>query len=262
MSPVVKQVRELPGEPEDQGERRIEIILVRALPQAEKPDSGLPVRAVAGRSSLTIDSIDGSRLTARILDDVPAQGDRIVLGGRPRGASAAVVTVSDRSSRGEREDHSWPALRATLWLEGYDIGPSSYRLVPDEVDRIAAALRELVEGGARLVLTTGGTGAAPRDVTPEATRLVVGKELPGFGEAMRMRSFEKNPLAIGSRALAGIAGATLIVNLPGNPRGALECFDIVRPCLAHTLGLIAAEVRDCGEAAGAAAAARGGDGPS
>jgi molybdenum cofactor synthesis domain-containing protein len=245
MSSVVKEVKVVAAVGTRDGETRIEIRLMRAIPKPDLPEGGTPFRAVAGKSCLTVDRIDGSHLGGSAFYDLPEQGDRLVTGRKPRAISAAVVTISDRSSRGEREDLTWPALRATLWLEGYDIGPSSYRLVPDERGAIAAALRELIAEGTRLILTTGGTGVSPRDVTPEATREVIEKELPGFGEVMRMESLKKTPLAIGSRAVSGVTGMTLIINLPGSPKGALECFEIVKACAAHSLGLIAAEVKDC-----------------
>ncbi len=155
----------------------------------------------------------------------------------------AILTISDKGSRGEREDKSSEAIRKVL--EKIDTEVTAYEIVPDEKDLISKKLISLSQT-TDLVLTTGGTGVAPRDVTPEATRAVIDKELPGFGEAMRMESFKITPFAIGSRAIAGIRGATLIVNLPGSPKAVSECLEIVLKTIPHTVNLIKGKVEECG----------------
>ena len=156
---------------------------------------------------------------------------------------AAVVTVSDRGSRGEREDESGPAVKEFLKRAGFQVGRLD--LVPDEREAIAGKLRELCRGGFDLVVTTGGTGLSPRDVTPEATLDVIEREVPGMAEAMRRFSLEKTPHAMISRAVCGQCGRTLVVNLPGSPKGARECLEVIMPALPHALEVAAGEVGEC-----------------
>jgi molybdopterin adenylyltransferase len=147
---------------------------------------------------------------------------------------AAVLTVSDRVSRGEAADVSGDTLAELLEADGYHV---ARRVVPDEADEIAVAISELA-GDAALVLTTGGTGVAPRDVTPEATRSVLEREVPGVAEALRANSIAKTPHGLLSRGVAGIRGATLVVNLPGSTGSCRDGYSILRPALGHALSLL------------------------
>jgi len=147
---------------------------------------------------------------------------------------AAVLTVSDRVSRGEAADGSGDTLAELLEADGYDV---VRRVVPDEADEIAAAIAALACDAA-LVLTTGGTGVAPRDVTPEATRTAIDREVPGIAEALRASSVAKTPHGLLSRGVAGIRGATLVVNLPGSTGGCRDGYAVLQPALGHALSLL------------------------
>jgi molybdopterin adenylyltransferase len=153
-------------------------------------------------------------------------------------ARIGVVTVSDRASRGEYEDRGGPAIGA--YLDGVLTSPwiPIVRVIPDERPTIEETLKQLCEEGCCLIVTTGGTGPALRDVTPEATEAVCEKLMPGFGELMRKVSLEKVPTAILSRQTAGIRGRTLIINLPGQPRAIAECLDAVFPAIPYCIDLL------------------------
>jgi len=156
----------------------------------------------------------------------------------------AILTLSDKGVRGEREDLSGPALRD--WLAGQGLAVKCMALCPDEEEQIAATLlRWIAQLQPDLILTTGGTGVSPRDVTPEATRRVIDRELPGFAERMRQESMKKTPHAIISRAIAGIKGQTLIVNLPGSPKGAVENLAAIWPAIPHAIDKIKGDPADC-----------------
>jgi molybdenum cofactor synthesis domain-containing protein len=148
-----------------------------------------------------------------------------------------VLTVSDRVSRGDAEDRSGDLLAGLLADDGYEV---ERRVVPDELEQISAALRELA-GSARVVLSTGGTGLAPRDVTPEATREVLDREAPGIAQALRADSIAKTPHGLLTRGVAGVAGSALIVNLPGSTGGCRDGYAVLRPALEHALHLLADE---------------------
>jgi molybdopterin adenylyltransferase len=150
---------------------------------------------------------------------------------------AVVVTISDSASQGLREDKSGPAVVERLRQAGFEV--TLRDAIPDDREQIATVLRELAGAGRRLaIFTTGGTGITPRDITPEATRDVIEREVPGFGELMRTRGRESTPFAVLSRAIAGTRGGVLIINLPGSPRGAVESLDAILELVPHVLDLI------------------------
>ncbi|MGA2771342.1 MAG: MogA/MoaB family molybdenum cofactor biosynthesis protein [Bryobacteraceae bacterium] len=151
--------------------------------------------------------------------------------------SAAVLTISDSVSAGARADRSGPAVRERLEQLGWSV--SVMEAIPDEISEISARLATLADGGqVSAIFTTGGTGVAPRDVTPEATRAVIDREIPGLGELMRACGRQATPLAVLSRSVAGTRGRVLIVNLPGSPKGAVESLDAIVELVPHVLELL------------------------
>lgn len=158
--------------------------------------------------------------------------------------TVGIITVSDRSSQGKREDLSGPEIGKWAEKNGYKIGESS--IVPDEIDDIKNKIIEYADRQIDLILTTGGTGFAARDVTPEATLAVIQKQAPGFGEAMRRKSLEITPHAMLSRAVAGIRGKSLIINLPGSPKAVRENLAVIEKAVPHAVDLLKGQVSDCG----------------
>lgn len=161
--------------------------------------------------------------------------------------TVALITTSDKGARGERQDTSGDRLRHRLEAAGYEV--AFREIVPDDAAEISSALRRYAdEKKVALIITTGGTGVSPRDVTPDATLAVVERTVPGMAEAMRAASLQKTPHAMISRAVVGIRGTTLIVNLPGSPRGAEENLQVLLPALPHALDKIQGDPADCAPA--------------
>lgn len=150
--------------------------------------------------------------------------------------TASIITVSDRASRGEYQDKSGPAVGKLLEEAGYHL--KNHIIIPDEKNEIKKALFSACEQGDHLIITTGGTGFAPRDVTPEATKEVIEREAPGIAEYMRQKSMEITPRGMLSRGVAGIRGKSLIINLPGSPKAAQENLGFILPHLAHGLDML------------------------
>ena len=161
---------------------------------------------------------------------------------------AGVITVSTRGASGERPDESGPAMKDALVAAGHAV--VSTQLVPDDVAKVANAILDAVRAGANVVLTSGGTGLSPNDVTPEATRRVIDREVPGIAEALRARSLAKTPHGMLSRGVAGAVGTTLVVNLPGSPRAVRESLETLIPVLPHAIELLAGETGETGHATG------------
>jgi len=157
--------------------------------------------------------------------------------------NVGILTVSDQGWQGQRNDRSGPVIRDSL--SSLDCRVVKYEIIPDEVDVIADRLRAWTdEGNVDIVLTTGGTGLAQRDVTPEATLSVVDKVAPGFTEAMRAETAKMTPMAMLSRATAGVRGRCLIINLPGNPKAVRECLGVILPVIPHAIEIIKGEVTE------------------
>ena len=156
--------------------------------------------------------------------------------------NAVVLTISDSRSAGQKPDESGPA--AVEMLQSLGMTCLHHAIIPDEQPRIAAALRTW-SGRADVVVTTGGTGIGPRDVTPEAVAEVIDRDLPGFGEIMRVATFDRTPLSIISRGGAGVSGRTLIVYLPGSPKAVRECLSLIGPAIKHVLKVLSEPGADC-----------------
>jgi molybdenum cofactor synthesis domain-containing protein len=158
---------------------------------------------------------------------------------------ALVLTISDTASAGKRDDLSGPEARRILTEAGFEV--ADIEILPDERFEIEARLRKASEQGFRLVVTSGGTGLSPRDVTPEATLAVIDRNVPGIAEMMRLESLKVTPRAALSRAVSGIRQATLIINLPGSVKGVRECLTAVRPILSHAVDVLNHGSLNCGE---------------
>ena len=157
--------------------------------------------------------------------------------------TVGIVTVSDKGFRGERQDESGAVIRDLLSRAGAQV--IRYEIVPDEREAISAKLTEWTDAAIDLILTSGGTGLSPRDVTPEATLAVLERLAPGFSEAMRLESLKKTPMGMLSRGVSGTRGKTLIINLPGSPRAACECLEAILPALPHAIEMLRGEAAEC-----------------
>lgn len=154
-----------------------------------------------------------------------------------------IITASDKGSKGQREDTTRLGIKELIQrIDGEIV---DYKLIPDDKDLIKNALISMCDCGIDLILTNGGTGLSPRDNTPDATIEVIEKEIPGFAEAMRMKSLEKTPHALLSRAVCGVKGKSIIVNLPGSPKGAKENLEVILPAIPHGLEVLKGVSGDC-----------------
>ncbi len=157
--------------------------------------------------------------------------------------NVGILTISDKGAKGQRYDKSGKIIKDTLSLADGNV--VKYEIVPDETEIISRKLMEWAdEGSVDIIVTTGGTGLSPRDVTPEATLSVTDKVVPGLAEAMRVRTFSKTPMAMLSRATAGVRGRCLIINLPGSPRAVEECLEVILPVIPHAVEIIKGDVTE------------------
>ena len=157
--------------------------------------------------------------------------------------TATVIVLSDKGSRGEREDTSGPAVRKLL-EEGFDV--KDIIIIPDDIETIIQTIADQIDNlGIDLIVTSGGTGLSKRDVTPEATRALIDRELPGFSEIMRSESYKITPHGIISRGICGTRKESLIINLPGSPKAAVECLSFVLGAIPHTLSKLKGDAADC-----------------
>ena len=158
--------------------------------------------------------------------------------------TVGILTVSDKGSTGERQDESGPVIKGLLLVVGAQI--ARYDIVPDEKETISSKLIEWADtAGIDLILTNGGTGLSPRDITPEATLAVIDRFAPGFSEAMRLESLKKTPMGMLSRGVSGIRRRTLIINLPGSPKAVSECLEVMIPALPHAVETLRGEASEC-----------------
>lgn len=202
----------------------------------EPPESGRPY--IVSREGRFGRVIKGGRVKSGDLVSILEEGTP-----EPGSPRLVCITLSDKGARGEREDISGRFLTWYATRLGAEILFST--IIPDEKGQIKKALLKGIEEKADLILTTGGTGLAPRDVTPDATLEVIDREVPGFAEAMRLESLKKTPHAMVSRAVSGIAGRTLIINLPGSPKAVAECMEVIFPALKHAIEKLRGDPTEC-----------------
>lgn len=157
--------------------------------------------------------------------------------------SVAIITISDKGSRGERNDTSGPEIEKALDKKIYSV--KDIVIIPDEKKLIVKELKKFINKHYDLIFTTGGTGLGPRDVTPEATFEVIEKPLPGFSEAMRIQNLKSTPFSIISRGICGISKRTLIINLPGSPKAVKECIEVILPAIPHAVRSLKGKIAEC-----------------
>ncbi len=224
-----------PGTILEIGGAQIEILEIGKL-SFEPPESGRPY--IVSREGRFGRVLKGGRVKSGDLVKIVKEGKPA--SGAPR---LVLITLSDKGAQGEREDISGKFLTWYATRLGANILFST--IIPDEKQLIKETLLRGIDEGADLILTTGGTGLAPRDVTPEATLEVIDHQVPGFAEAMRMESLKKTPHAMVSRAVSGIAGRTLIINLPGSPKAVAECMEVIFPALKHAIEKLRGDPTEC-----------------